>query len=180
MEVGGSAEDIAWRETLKQQYVRNVGLYTKLALRILQNRDAADDAVHDVFRAAIENRGSFEGVTNLKSFLAMTVQRQALQVYRRRGIERRSLRTREEHDRARRSDRPPGQAMENSDAVRFALAELDDLRRLIVSLREIEGWTGKDVAKFVGLGESAISRMLHDSFGRMRSSLKMDDAPPAP
>ena len=57
-------------------------------------------------------------------------------------------------------------------AVKAALAALPDTLRVVVVLRELEGWSHRDIARFLGLREGAVMTRHSRAMARLRTALE--------
>jgi RNA polymerase sigma-70 factor (ECF subfamily) len=120
----------------------------------------ADDAVQDVFLAVYRRLGEFEGRSSIKTWLfgfALRVARDARRRAARKGTP--------EPLEATLADRAPSplEQVEQARALRLfddALGELDDDRRAVFVMGEIEGMTAPEMAEVLGIKlNTAYSRL---------------------
>lgn len=62
-------------------------------------------------------------------------------------------------------------AAETRDVVRSAVAGLPDNQRAVITLRDIDGWTGPEVAAALGISEGNQRVLLHRARARVRVAL---------
>jgi len=154
-------------ETLVSRHEQRV--YT-LALRMLRNREDAEDVTQQTFLSALEHLGGFRGEAGFATWLLSIATHGALKVLRKnRGLETVSL------------DAPnlgadgeetlphpqyiadwrqsPDQWVERNETRRLiddALAQLDDKHRLVFLLRDAEGLSVRDTAAALNLSEGNV------------------------
>ena len=151
-----------------------------VARRIAGDRALAEDCVQDALINALNKIGDFEGRSSLKSWLHRIVVNQAL-------MKLRSKRSRNEapidpllpafDEQACRIEGPweylatPEEIFERESRRRLVqdkIAELPEAYRMILQLRDIEGWSTREVAEALALSEANTKVRLH----RARSALK--------
>ncbi len=158
----------------------NIGWMLTLARRITANQALADDVVQDAFINAFKGFKNFEGKSSVKTWLHRITVNAAL------GKLRQMDRLAEESVEALlpvfdsndcRIEAPWSKLVstevivENeqlSSVVREKIHNLPDPLRIVLLLRDIEGYTTADVAEAIGISESNVKVRLH----RARSALK--------
>lgn len=152
------------------------------ALRILRNRDDAQDAVQEGLLAACRAFDSFDGRARLSTWLHRIVVNQALmrlRTRRRAGggeVDVDGLLPAFSENGYFREARPRWcedplsriQRHELEELVRQAIGRLPDSYRVPLLLRDIEGWSLADVAEALGIGANAARLRVH----RARQALK--------
>jgi RNA polymerase sigma-70 factor (ECF subfamily) len=141
-----------------------------VALRMLGNRADAEDAAQEAFLRAHRGLAEFRGEAKLSTWLYAITARLCLSRLGR--SERRLIRA-DEEILARIPDggADPARAMEDEErgaALRRAIAELSDERRMVVVLRDLEGLAYEEIAKVLGLELGTVRSRLH----RARLDLK--------
>jgi RNA polymerase sigma-70 factor (ECF subfamily) len=156
----------AFEELVRVQQHRVYGL----ALRMLGNAAEAQDVAQEVFLRAHRGLADFRGDARLSTWLYAIASRLCLT--RLAGGERR--RTRDGEDvLGRLADGQPGpdEALERGElqeALRRAIAELPDERRVVVLLRDVEGLAYEEIAGALELPVGTVRSRLH----RARLDLK--------
>jgi RNA polymerase sigma-70 factor (ECF subfamily) len=168
----------------------------RLAKAIVRDAALADEIVQDGWVAVIRALGSFEGRSSLRTWMATIVLNRAktAAVRRNRTIAVADLggdAPLEEEDVLDRSrfnglgfwSNPPEQ-WENGTpealvqrqqvlrAVDTAMAELPANQRAVLTLRDVEGWSGEEVCNALGLSESNQRVLLHRARAKVRSALE--------
>lgn len=145
-----------------EQIFRDLAPFVLRALRRLGVREAdVDDVVQEVFIVVHRRLSDFEGRSTIKTWVYGIAVRVASD-YRRRAPIRREVLTEPELDRADSSPDPEEraarrQAVERLDRI---LDDLDDDKRAVFVLYEIEGLVMNDVASAVGVPlQTAYSRL---------------------
>lgn len=158
----------------------NIAWMLALAERILHDRGLAEDAVQEAFMAAFSGLESFEGRSSVKTWLHRITVNAALMKLRR--INRLAEQPidgllPEFDERGCRIEAPwtHSVSMEellDSEAVRSRVAEsiesLPDTYRIVLQLRDIEGYDTKEVATLLGIEPNNVKVRLH----RARAALK--------
>jgi RNA polymerase sigma-70 factor (ECF subfamily) len=151
-----------------------------LAERILRDRGLAEDAVQDAFMAAFRGLESFEGRSSLKTWLHRITANAALAKLRR--LKRLAEQPVDEllpefdhHGCRIEAPWTHTASMEElleSDAVRAHVAKgieaLPESYRIVLQLRDIEGYDTKEVATLLGIEANNVKVRLH----RARAALK--------
>jgi RNA polymerase sigma-70 factor (ECF subfamily) len=133
----------------------------RLAVRLLDNRSDAEDAVQEAFVAAWRRLGGFRGEAAFSSWMYRIVTNRCLKLLRRRP----PVTTLE--DLGDRPD-PDGASPENSAerqdraaALQRALQDLSIEQRACWVLRELHGLSYEDIAAIVGASPDAVRGRLH-------------------
>jgi len=63
-------------------------------------------------------------------------------------------------------------ATETMARIRQAIAELPDRQRAVISLRDVDGWTGAEVCDLLDLSEANQRVLLHRARARVRQALE--------
>ncbi len=149
-------------EKLVVQYERRV--YT-LALRILGNREEAEEAVQEAFLSALKNLKGFREEASFHTWLVRIATNHALKILRKRkGLSTVSMDapSDEEPDLPRPQyiadwSETPFEAADRKETERIleqALEELDEPYRLVFLLRDVEGLSTEETAQALGIGIS--------------------------
>jgi RNA polymerase sigma-70 factor, ECF subfamily len=131
--------------------------------------DWADDAVHEVFLVVARRLGDFEGRSSLRTWLFAIVYRVVQRMRRDRATYARRLR---EYAVERRGE-PRVVPQTRDDAARLLrglLSRLDEPKRLVFILAELEGFTTAEIAEAIGLRPGTIDSRLRAArieLGRM-------------
>ncbi|HOY59354.1 MAG TPA: sigma-70 family RNA polymerase sigma factor [Verrucomicrobiota bacterium] len=158
------AGELAAFELLVNRHERHI---FSLALRILRQEQDAEDVTQTAFLSALENLAGFRGEASFATWLARIATHAALKVIRKReGLDVVSL----DHV----MDPPPGgeaiphpeyiadwrqsperlaERNETRGLIEAALAELDEKHRLVFLLRDVEGFSVRETAEFMGISE---------------------------
>jgi len=168
-------------ETQAEQLVRdNIAWMLALAERILRDRGLAEDAVQEAFMAAFRGLDSFEGRSTLKTWLHRITVNASLSKLRqlKRLAERPIDEYLPEFDRhecrieARWTYLAPLQDVLENDDLRARVSEsidaLPESYRIVLQLRDIEGYDTSEVAELLKISASNVKVRLH----RARAALK--------
>jgi RNA polymerase sigma-70 factor (ECF subfamily) len=164
-----------------EQLVRDhIGWMLKLAERLLGERALAEDAVQDAFISAFRALARFEGRSSLKTWLHRITVNAALTKLRQ--VKRRAehsidadLPEFDQYDCRIEAPwhylAPLEEVIENDDLrdiVTAGINALPDSYRIVLHLRDIEGYDTSEVAEQLGISESNVKVRLH----RARAALK--------
>ena len=142
----------------------------RTALRIIPNREEAQDIVQDTLLKLWQNRAELDRVSNLESF-ALTMARN-LAIDRKKKMEHRNISFDEAlHDRTDEWQLTAQQQMEHQErygAIRRAIDSLPEKQRTIIQLRDIEGKTYKEIADILSISEADVKITLF----RARNKIK--------
>jgi RNA polymerase sigma-70 factor (ECF subfamily) len=159
------------------------GRMLAVARRILQDEDAARDAVQDAFISAYRARNQFEGTAKLSTWLHRIVVNAALMRLRSRS------RQREEpletwlpafEDTGHHAERfqSPAENPEESLAreetrrnVRAAIDSLPESYRVVLMLRDIDMLSTEETARMLGITPNAVKLRLHRARMALRAKL---------
>ena len=158
----------------------HAGWMLKLAERLLRDRAAAEDTVQDALIRAINGIDSFEGRASVKTWLhRITVNTALTKLERRDRLAEQSiddyLPEFDCHDC--RVERPWDELLSVDDAIQRderrefvyqALGKLPDGYRVVLQLRDIEGYDTAEVGELLGLSVSNVKVRLH----RARAAFK--------
>ena len=156
----------AFEDLVRTQQHRVYGL----ALRMLGNATEAQDVAQEVFIRAHRGLAEFRGDAQISTWLYTIASRLCLN--RLAGSERRLARHGEEVLGRLPDVRPgPDEALERGEleeALHRAIAELDEERRVVVVLRDVEGLAYEEIAEILALPIGTVRSRLH----RARLDLK--------
>jgi len=153
---------------LAQAYERYASMVYRVGYRLLGETADAEDLVQDVFAGLPRAARSFEGRSSFGWWLNRVATRTALMLLRQRRAERRRVeRFGWLASRSSTADAP---------AVRMdlenALQALDEPHRVILVLKEIEGYSHQEIADLLGLSVGAARVRLHRARRRLQSYLE--------
>ena len=165
----------------QEQLVRdNIAWMLKLAERLLGDRGLAEDAVQDAFISAFRGLDKFEGRASLKTWLHRITVNAALTKLRqsKRRAEQSIDEDQPEFDRYDCRIEAPWHylasledVIENDDLrkrVNDCIGALPDSYRIVLQLRDIEGYDTREVAEQLEISEANVKVRLH----RARAALK--------
>jgi len=174
-----AGEEAAY-ETLVRTYG---GRMLAAARRILQREEDAQEAVQEAFLSAFKAIDGFEGASRLGTWLHRIAINAALMKLRR--LDRRQERSVEDllpsHDGDGRFLEPPSSWGEAADGpalrrearelVREKIAELPEIYRIALTLRDIEGLTNDELAEALGVTVNAAKIRVHRARQALRTLL---------
>lgn len=138
-----------------------------LALRLLRNREVAEEIAQDVFLACYRQMGNLAGPEHVTSWLRRTVCHRSIDELRRRrfrpgvGLE----------DAPEPSIAPATQDTFASDRLRRLVAALPEKARMIVTLRYQEDLTPAEISELLDIPVSTVKSHLHRSLTLLRGRL---------
>ena len=177
---------------------RHSSMLLRVAMMYVPSRAVAEEVVQETWLAFIESLDRFEGRSSIKTWLFRIL----LNIAKKRGVkERRSIpfstawepdenepvlepsRFRGDDDRwphgwlrsPRDWDTLPERKLlsdETLKQVHDAIAELPPAQREVVTLRDVEGWTSKEVCNVLGLSETNQRVLLHRARSKVRGALE--------
>lgn len=159
------------RDAIRQLYDRHAGLMLGVAIRLLSNRSAAEDLVHDVFLEAWRNAGSYDLARGtVRTWLMVRLRSRALDRLRSAAWSRRvDTGDRLPEPEHQPSDEPTGSG--DRDRVRLALAELPEPQRRVVELAYYRGLSSTEVAAVLGLPVGTVKSRTAAAFRKLRAAL---------
>jgi RNA polymerase sigma-70 factor (ECF subfamily) len=159
--------DLAAFETLAARYEQRV---YSLALRILRQKQDAEDVTQQTFLSVLEHLPGFRAESSFATWLMRIATHATLKIIRkRRGLNAVSLEQttepREDYDHVPHPEyiadwrESPARLVERNETRQFideALAKLDEKHRLVFLLRDVEGLSIQETADTLGLSESNV------------------------
>lgn len=143
----------------------------RFGLQILQNDEEAKDVLQDVFLKLWQKRDELSAVENLEAFAMRMMRNRCLDVIRnRRTVSMEVVR----------KNRLPDEETRNSDDVEMAdsvhlvkriMADLPDLQRTVIHLRDIEQLEYEEIAETTGLNVNAIRVNLSRARKKVRDEI---------
>jgi RNA polymerase sigma factor (sigma-70 family) len=174
--VGHGANDnrsVDWPGLLAEQARANSKLLLSLAIGVLKDRQAAEDACQKALLSAWIRRNDIVDASRLKGWLATAVINESLAVLRRKKVERRVL-TLVAVGGAGGAATGVTNSSENGElrqATLLALADLSDDERAVVTLRVMQDLSGREVAVILGISDGQVSKLLHRGMEELRGTL---------
>jgi RNA polymerase sigma-70 factor, ECF subfamily len=171
------------REALGLLYDRYAPVAMAVAVRVVSDRDVAEDLVHDAFVAVWQKIERFDPSRgNLRSWLLTIVRNRAIDRLRgaRPSIE---VGEADEQSLLRTGPNPTWEeAVRRSSAaqLRDALAQLPEEQRQAVELAYFGGRTYREIAVLTGVPQGTASGRLRLALAKLRDSLALTDAAPVP
>ncbi len=168
--------------TVAEKLVRNnISWMLAVAQRLLGDRALAEDAVQEAFLAAFRGLEKFENRSSLKTWLHRIVVNTALMKLRQ--MKRLAEQPMDEHfpefdgfgcriEPAWNRIASVEEVLENEqsrDQIHTVICKLPDPYRIVLLLRDIEGYDTKEVARLLAISEANVKVRLH----RARAALKL-------
>lgn len=172
--VSPALSQIDWEVTLNQHrdWLRSV-----IAAR-LGEPQAIDEVLQEVALAVVANRAPLEDTTKVAPWLYQIAVRQTLLYRRKHGRSRNLVHRFAERLQPKETDaRAPNPlewllAEERAVRIRAAMGELARRDREILMLKYNHGWSYRDLARHLGITESAVEARLHRARKRLRVKLE--------
>lgn len=146
----------------------------RTALRIIPNREEAQDIVQDTLLKLWQNRAELDRVSNLESFALIMARNLAID--RKKKMEHRNISFDEAlHDRTDEWQLTAQQQMEHQErygAIRQAIDSLPEKQRTVLHLRDVEGKPYKEIAAIMSLTESDVKVTLFRARNQLKEMLK--------
>ena len=144
----------------------------QLVSRLLAWSADAEDVVQEVFLVVLTKLASFQGRSNLSTWLTRIALNKCRQHRRRLSVHLRALSGLQAR-RAWEASAPAGAAMdrETAERIRKAVADLPQKYREAVVLRHLQGLSGPEMAKVVGISTAAADARLGRARARLRKAL---------
>ncbi|MFQ5537669.1 MAG: RNA polymerase sigma factor [Gemmatimonadota bacterium] len=151
------------------------GVYRLLRAMAPEEADA-EDAFQDTFLAAWKNAGSFRGDGSARSWILTIARNAFLKAQRRRSGEPASYEPLEDLGlQAGWGASPdPLDGLVRRDLLRRALDSLQPEDRAILVLRELEGFSGEEVADMLGISLAAMKSRLHRARLRLMAAVRKE------
>ena len=169
-------------EALGELYDRYAPAALATALRVLGNRDEAEDVLHDAYVAVWRKIDRFDAERgSLRAWLMTVVRNRAIDRVRGRRV---GMDVEDADERS--SCAGPNPTLEAAIArssagdVRAALAELPEDQRRAVELAYFEGYTYREVAEMTGVPPGTASGRLRLALSKLRETLHGTSAAPLP
>lgn len=143
----------------------------RVALAILGNRDAADDAAQDAFVAAVQNLARFDPLRPFGPWFMRIVTNAAIDRRRRQTVRAAEPLDESLPARGTGADRA-AERSELAEHLRAALAQLPERQRIAVTLFDAEGYSHGEVAKILGVPEGTVRSDVFHARRRLRALLE--------
>jgi RNA polymerase sigma-70 factor (ECF subfamily) len=158
-------EPAAFAELVERTYRQ---VYT-LAVRLVGDRHEAEDVTQEAYLRVHRSLGTFRGDSSFRTWLHRIVANTAMTHLRRRG---RFGDLGDEHDSVLRLSEPTADpAQLDTDALRRALATLDDAQRVVVLMKDAYGFSCREIGEEMGISEGAVKVRLHRARKRLKAAL---------
>ena len=136
----------------------------RFAVRLCTDRTECEDAVQEAFAALWENRQQVPEA-NGKSYLMGVAYRRLMMGFRRRRTDQRYIQTQ------RQQSTEPDTAFELRDALDRALKTLPEVQRAILQLRDVEGYSYREIGETLDLNDDQVQVYLFRARTAMRREL---------
>jgi RNA polymerase sigma-70 factor (ECF subfamily) len=170
-------------EALGELYDRYASMALGTAIRVVADREEAEDVVHDAFVAVWRKIDRFDADRgSLRAWLMTVVRNRAIDRIRARrpGMD---LDDADERSLLRSGPNPTWEAalrQASASEVRAAMAELPDEQRRAVELAYFEGYTYREVADMTGVPQGTATGRLRLALGKLRDALAGTSGAPLP
>ncbi len=142
----------------------------RVALRILGNREDAEEAIQDAFLRAFRALGTYEDRERFSAWLTRILVNQCRTIRAR--VERREAVFSELDVRDAELFAAPASAGEDWPDLDDALAQLPPDQREAIVLRYADDLTYEEMSRITGAGESALKMRVQRAFARLRALLR--------
>lgn len=142
-------------------------LVFRIALSHLQNREDAEDLLHDVFIKYMEKRPRLASDEHKRAWLIRVTVNAA-----RDALRKKQYRNHLSLDEV--ADAPAKERTEKAD-VFYALESLPSDDRTVILLHDLEGYPIKEVAFMLGIGLSAAKMRLSRARGRLKDQMEREE-----
>lgn len=170
-------------EALGELYDRYASIALGTALRVLKDREEAEDVVHDAFVAVWRKIDRFDaGRGSLRAWLMTVVRNRAIDRIRARRPNM-VLEDADERSLLRTGPNPTWEAAlrgASATEVRAAMAALPDEQRRAIELAYFEGYTYREVADLTGVAPGTANGRLRLALGKLREALAGTSGAPLP
>ena len=140
----------------------------RFAVRCGGNREDSEDAVQEAL-AALWRRHDEIPVEKGKSFLFTSAYRQLLWYFRRHRVERRFLAI---ESKITTEKQEPDERFDLREAIEWSLRTLPEVQRAILQLRDVEGYSYREIGEALQLNEDQVQVYLFRARVAMRKQLK--------
>lgn len=163
------AGDAEARDTLVRRYLDDV---YRLTLRILGDRDLAQDAAQDTFVNALNGLARFRGDASFRTWILRIAVNAARSTGRRRGRRREVSLVLADSEPTRDTD-PATRTVQRAEAARVEvmLAKLPPKQRMAVALRAQQGLSYFEIGQTLGCSEGAARVNYHLGVKRLREMM---------
>ena len=167
------------RDALGELYDRHASVALAVALRVIGDREQAEDLVHDAFVIAWQKIGRFDPARgSLRGWL--------LTIVRNRGIDR--IRGRRPSVEIEAADLPSGPnptwdetiSRLSADQVRAALDALPQEQRTAIELAYFSGHTYREIAQLTGVPQGTVNGRMRLALAKLREALAGSEGAPVP
>lgn len=143
-------------------------------LRSLAPAEAdAEDALQEAFLAAWRGAATYQGGASARGWILTVARHALLRAHRRRAGEPSAFESLEDLGaEAGWGDGDPLEGLARKDLLRRAMADLEPREREILVLRDLEGFSGEEVAAMLELGQAAMKSRLHRARLRLVTKLR--------
>lgn len=154
------------------------GTLLSTLLRLVGCRQTAEDLLHDAF-VRVSQAEAAQGITHLRAFLFQTTRNLALDHLRREKLRRTAFPLTEDDTFlgvACPLPLPEKQAADRETVERLkqAMAGLGERRRTILLLHKVHGWRYADIARHLGISESAVEKNMRQALVQCMAVLEKD------
>lgn len=169
------------REALGELYDRYSSVALATALRVVTDREMAEDLVHDAFVAAWQKIDKFDGARgSLRSWLLTIVRNRAIDRVRARrsSIE---VGAADEQSLLRTSPNPTWEGAIDrlsTSELRSAIDALPEEQRVAIELAYFAGRTYREIAEMTGVPQGTANGRLRLALSKLRDSLRLSEGAP--
>lgn len=148
----------------------------RVALRLLQNAEEAEDAVQDVLVKIWGKREEWGRWENMEAYCMTSTRNACLERLRSKKVRHVEMEAAAGHLRS--SDQDPAdrvQERELRDRLRVCMEALPEKHYLVMQLREVEGFSYQEIADTLGLTMEQVKVYLHRARGAVKNAIIRED-----
>lgn len=160
--------------TVESLYRQHFDFVWRNARRLGCSDEWVDDATHEVFLTAARRLSEFEGRANVRTWLFAITLRVVQRLRRNRA--RYAARLQRYHGLAGDDSVDPAQQRDDAAYLRHLLSRLDDDKRAVVILAELEGMTSAEIADALGCKQGTVDSRLRAARIALTRMIEQDRA----
>ncbi len=162
------------KQDLADLYRANYAFVWRNARRFGCSDDWVDDAVHEVFLVAARGLPEFAGAANPKTWLFAITYRVVLRLIRDRARYRKRLENYSETKGPTRCEAQPSE--EDARYLRQLLQHLDEAKRAVFVLADLEEFTTAEIAVTLGISRGTVASRLRAARAELARRIRRDQA----
>ena len=152
------------RDALESIVTRYESAVFRLAKALTGNDAAAEDVLQETFLAVWRHAGTYDGTGSVRAWILTVARNAARRHFRRHAGEPAEVASLSQLGEAAgwgSDELPLGDRVANAQLVQIGLHGLEEEEREILLLREVEGFSGEETARMLGVSLAAMKSRLH-------------------